>query len=203
GAEIAEEGVAGKVLAPGEIHEAEPARIVVDDTAFAARRVQMEDDMVVARVLAARHLENTRRLAIGRGTLHPEGSGHAEMSDHHVAALDIDQKILGAAPERHDLAAGQRFGEGRRKGKTQVRAAQFRAADTRSLHDGRKTALDRFHFRQFRHVRLLEGDLTLSAFAAAGHFPIGNLCPIYPAHRCSAWCSDSAPDTNSLWSWRQ
>src|SRR5690349_7618600 len=54
--EIAEEGMGGNLLALRDIHEAEAARIVIDDAALALRRLEMKDDVIVAGVLAARQV---------------------------------------------------------------------------------------------------------------------------------------------------
>ena len=137
-------GVAG---ARSEVHEAEAARVVVDDRLAAG---EMEQDMVVQAAPVARVVEDARRRG-ARRALDAEGTGHAEMHDDARAVVEIGEEIFGAPSEPLDPAALEPRGEAFWKGKAEVGPAQFERLDPRPLHHRAEAEADGFDFGQFGH----------------------------------------------------
>ena len=60
----------------------------------------------------------------------PPGARHAEVEDHRVAAVGVDQAVFGAPAERGDPCTRQPLAKIDRKGPAQVGAARLDAADS-------------------------------------------------------------------------
>ena len=110
----------------------------------------MEDDMVMRSALAPRVVigAGDRRLAVG---FDPEGAGHAEMHDEHLAAVEIGEQIFGPPAEADNTVALQPLREIRREGGAQVRPPDIDLLDAHALHDGGKAEAYGFDFGKFGH----------------------------------------------------
>ena len=82
----------------------------------------------------------------------PPAARHAEMEDHRVAAIGVDQPIFGAPAEAGDPRAGQPLAQIGRERPAQVGAARLDARDAGGPSSTRlKPADGGFDFGQLRH----------------------------------------------------
>ena len=87
---------------------------------------------------------------------------HAEVEDHGLPPVHMDQPVLGAAREAGDPRAGQHLHEVWRERAAQVRAAGLDTRDDLAIKDMGKAADGGFDFGQFGH-----GLMPLTGFAVA------------------------------------
>src|SRR4030095_4657509 len=76
---------------------------------------------------------------------------HAEMEDHRVGAVGVNQPIFGAAAEVRDGGARQPLAKVLGKGPTQIGSPHFDARDSVSLEDALKPTNRGFEFGKFGH----------------------------------------------------
>ena len=77
---------------------------------------------------------------------------HAEMEDHGVAAIGIDQPVFGASPKSGHGRAGQPLTEIHRHRAPQVGPAQLHARDSLAFQDGTQATHRGFDFGKFGHT---------------------------------------------------
>ena len=117
-----------EITARDDVHEAEAARIVVDD---ARARLEMERDVVVRGVLRPVVVKNAWGRS-ARRRLDAERSAHAEVHDKDIAAVEVREQIFCATTKRDDGSAFKSPVKVRREGKPQVRATALKRLDGRA-----------------------------------------------------------------------
>ena len=89
-----------------------------------------------------------------------EGSGappdekvprHAEMTDHHLRVVEIDQEVLCPAPQPRDPPSRKAPGEVGGKRDPEIRPAHLDIDNALAAENGFETPADSFDFRKFRH----------------------------------------------------
>jgi hypothetical protein len=80
---------------------------------------------------------------------------HAEMEDHRVTAIGLNQPIFGASAEPGDGRSGHPLGKIGRERPPEVAAMRDDARQPLALEDGLEAANGRFDFRKFRHITQL------------------------------------------------
>jgi len=116
-----------------EIDGAEPTGIVEHDHELLVR---LEKEMVVRAELIRIDAPLAR---------------HAEVEDHRVAAVGVDQPIFAAAAEASDSRAGHPLAEPFRKRPPEIRAARLYAPQFAAEKNLLKPAYGGFDFRKFWH----------------------------------------------------
>ena len=94
--------------------------------------------------------EVARHMAV-RLLLHPEGAGHAQMHDQHLAAVEICEQIFRPTGQGCDNPPLQPLHEALGEGKAQIRAAAFEFQDARAFKIRLQAAPDRLDLGQFGH----------------------------------------------------
>ncbi len=74
-------------------------------------------------------------------------SGHAEVEDHRVVAVGMDQAVFGAAPKPGDSGTRQPLAEVLGKRTSQVRPPHLDPRDPPAIQHALETAYGRFDFR--------------------------------------------------------
>ena len=87
-----------------------------------------------------------------RVRLDPPAPRHAQVEDHRVAAIGVDQAIFGTAPERGDARPGQPLAQVVGEGPAKVRAAGLDGGEPAPLQHGTKTAHGGLDFGKLGHV---------------------------------------------------
>ena len=93
----------------------------------------------------------------GRGSarqLHAEPSGHAEVHREHLAAVEMDEDVLGAALQPLDRAARKTLDEALRQRKAQIRPALFDVDKSAPAQHGLEACAHRLDLGELRHRRL-------------------------------------------------
>jgi hypothetical protein len=138
-----------EVGAREEVHEAEPARVIIGD----ARAVREREDDVVVRPFRAR--PGGIELAGFRGhpatIRHEEAAGHAEVHDQDLAGGEVGEEVFGAASQRQDPLPREPLCEIRGKRIAQVRPAQFDAFEQGSRHHGFQATADGLDLGKLGH----------------------------------------------------
>src|ERR1700722_20641345 len=96
-------------------------------------------------------MELARRRSLG--LLGAERTGHAQVGDEVLAAIQLEQEIFGPTLDVDDALAGEPLGEGRGKGEANVRPAQLDLVDPGAEHYGHEASPHSLDFGQFRHRR--------------------------------------------------
>ena len=117
-----------KLARRDEQHEAEAARVVVDDARARPSGGTRRGRAPRPCRAGSRRGSSDRPARFVASALDAERAGHAEMHEKHVAVVELGQQIFGAAAKRGDPAALQPRGEALRKGKAQIAAAAARRA---------------------------------------------------------------------------
>src|SRR5690606_11434898 len=131
-AELLEELVIEEPVVGDEVHRAEAARVVEADLGTV---LENEDDMVV------------RIARDGRGRLdqnHPPR--HAEMDEESLAAVEVNEDVLGAAAESLDAPPFEPLAEPGRQRKAEIGTPLLDAGQTPPLHPERQSAPHGFDF---------------------------------------------------------
>ena len=148
----------GELARRRQIHEAEAARIVVDD---ARAVIEVEYHMIMttfARGARRRRASTLAEADVGaRGRKHGEPSGHAEMQDEDRTIVEVAQEVFGAPRDPFDAAAREAGGKSPRQRKTQILAPQDGPDDAAAGEGEFQPAADGFDFRQFGHGRGAQG----------------------------------------------
>src|SRR5215204_5426727 len=130
----------GVELGPGhEVHQPEPARVVVGD-ARAVREV--EDDVVVGALAAGLRVElagDARAPALRD----EEAPAHAEMHDQHLAGREVGQEVFRPPPQPDDFLAGEPRAEALGKPEAQIWPPLLDLVDPCADHRRLKPAADR------------------------------------------------------------
>src|SRR5215218_4197630 len=138
----------GLELGPGhEVHQPEPARVVVGD-ARAVREV--EDDVVVGALASSLRVE----LAGDAGApalRDEEAPAHAEMHDQHLAGREVGQEIFRPPPEPDHLLPSEPRDEALGKPEAQIRPPLLDPLDPRADHRRLEPAADRLDLGQLGH----------------------------------------------------
>ena len=147
-----------------EVHETEAAGVIVGHPRAVG---EVENNMIVRSgrqeggclFFPGSHYAAASRIlvkfagphSLAAGHFHQKTSAHAQMHDQHITIVEISQNIFGAARQRLDAPPGEPGGKAVGKWKAQVGPALLNAGQRCPFHGGGKAALDRLHFRQFRH----------------------------------------------------
>ena len=126
-----------------QIHEAEAAWVVVGDRG-AVR--EMEDDMIVRRVLRARMMECARRRRVDA-----KRSRHAQVHDEHARVVEIRDEIFRPSRQGFHPPPFETAREILRKGKAEIGAALLDADETPAAHGWFEAPAHGFDFGQLRH----------------------------------------------------
>src|ERR1700722_4262316 len=94
-------------------------------------------------------MELARRRSLG--LLGAERTGHAQVGDEVVAAIQLEQEIFGPTLDVDDALAGEPLGEGKGKGKANVRPAKLDLVDPGAKHCGREATPHGLDFGKLRH----------------------------------------------------
>lgn len=130
-----------------EIHEAEPARIIIDDARTA---LDVEHDVIMRRDSAC--LMQKLPLHGALAAFHNrESAGHAEMHDQRFAGREVRNQIFGPPTQRSEGLAFKPLGESFRKRKAQIGPPLLDPDQAAAFHDGREAAPDGFDFGQLGH----------------------------------------------------
>lgn len=114
-----------ELVALHQMHEAEAARIIIDDADTLFSLIEMKDDMVVLAVLRAGVMKRAGRLvSLIRFRLDTKRTGHAEMGNDRQPVFQLDEKIFRPSSERYDRLALDQPREILRERKAQIRAAR-------------------------------------------------------------------------------
>ena len=133
-----------------------PVSVIAADTSDTAQTLTV-DPLTVKAGAVTFTFENTGNrqhemivLLDGLG-LDPPAARHAEVEDHRLAAIGVDQAIFGAAAQRRDFRSGHRLDQAGWERAAQVRAIDRHAGDSLPLKVARQAAHGGFDFGQFGH----------------------------------------------------
>lgn len=152
-AKVGEKPVAGHAAGFNQVDESEPPRIGVHDprTVF-----EVNNQMIMWPVTGMTSLLLVVKFPeiVSRTAWRPYGepAGHTQMNEHNVSAVQFNENIFGASPERDDALARQGFGQTGGKRKPEIRPVQRNGFHTPVLKRRFKPSSYGFHFRQFRHL---------------------------------------------------
>ena len=85
------------------------------------------------------------------GMIDPPATRHAEVEDHRIVAVGMDQPVFRAPSKAGDFCTSQPLAEVLGKGSAQVRSTRFDARDPSTLQHPLKPADGRFNFGKLRH----------------------------------------------------
>lgn len=135
-----------------EIHEAETARIGIDD---AQAILAGENDVIMRTRTAVRRRTLLIELAepghAPLGVDDGEATRHAEMEDQDLAALEESEDVFRPPLKAKHDAALDALGEIGRKGKAQIAAGEFHFVNTLARKHGLEAAHHGFDFWKLRH----------------------------------------------------
>lgn len=123
--EMGKAWIARKVRCRPELHEAEPAWIIIGDEAAA---LGMEDNMIMGWVRAGLLMEKAEPCI-----LYSEPAGHAEMHDQRLAGGQVCRQEFRLPTKAQHLRAAHPLCKSRREGKAQILSPHLRACNGAAL----------------------------------------------------------------------
>lgn len=152
GAKATDQRVAFKIHCRKHHHEAETARIVIGDGCTVPG---VKDDVIVFGIGAGVVCKIAWHSIVTVWLLDGEASGHAQMHDQGLPAIEVGNEIFGTAGQCGYAAAGDALGKPVRQRETQVWAALLKANNTLASQHRREAAADRFNLGKLRQVAIV------------------------------------------------